>query len=79
MAVSFTKHPSDVGETYGEHLMVAGSFGVAMIRGGLACLVHAVLPFLCTSTGSNTVRVLHDRMVENRTRAPMLQGVSTPG
>ena len=79
MAVSFTKHPNDVGETYGEHFMVAGSFGVAMIRGGLACLVHAVLPFLCTSTGSRTVRALHDRMVTNRTRATVPQGVSTPG
>ena len=70
MDVSFTKHPRDVGETYGEHFVVASSFGYAMIRGGLACMVHAVLPFLCTSTGSQTVRRLHERMVTNRVRHP---------
>ena len=69
MDVSFTKHPSDVGETYTEHFAVASSFGAAMIIGGLACMVHAVLPFLCTTTGSATIRRLHDRMVVNRTRA----------
>ena len=58
-----------VGESYGEHFMVATRFGGAMLLGGLACLVHAVLPFLCTSTGSQTVRRLHDRMVVNRVRA----------
>ena len=69
MAISFTDHPHQVGETYGEHFMVATRFGTAMLLGGLACMVHAVLPFLCTSTGSQTVRRLHDRMVVNRTRA----------
>lgn len=69
MAISFTAHPDAVGETYAEHFGVAGRFGLAMIGGGLACLVHGVLPFLFTSTGSRTVRRLHDRMVVNRTAA----------
>ncbi len=68
MDLSFTKHPESVGETYGEHFEVATSFGSAMIIGGLACMVHAVLPFLCTSTGSQTVRRLHERMVVSRRR-----------
>ena len=68
MALSFTQHPHEVGESYTEHFAVAGGFGMAMILGGLACLVHAVLPFLCTSTGSQTVRRLHERMVTNRVR-----------
>ncbi len=66
MAISFTEHPSNVGETYGEHFGVAMSFSVAMIAGGLACAVHALLPFLFTTTGSQTIRRLHDRMVTNR-------------
>ena len=69
MGISFTEHPHEVGETYGEHFMVATRFGSAMLLGGLACMVHAVLPFLCTSTGSRTIRRLHDRMVVNRVRA----------
>src|SRR4051794_13164191 len=66
MDISFTKHPTDVGETYSEHLMMATSFGTAMILGGLACLVHGILPFLFTSTGSSTIKRLHDRMVVSR-------------
>jgi hypothetical protein len=67
--MSFTDHPAAVGETYVQHLGVATGFGTRMILGGLACLVHGILPFLFTSTGSRTVTKLHDRMVANRTRA----------
>ncbi len=70
MSLSFTEHPQSVGETYGEHFAVATGFGTAMILGGLACLVHGVLPFLFTRTGSRTIRSLHDRMVVARRRAP---------
>jgi hypothetical protein len=70
MDLSFTKHPSDVGESYAEHFVVATSFGSAMILGGLACLVHGVLPFLFTSTGSSTIKRLHERMVVSRRRVP---------
>lgn len=70
MDLSFTKHPSSVGESYGEHFAVASSFGGAMILGGLACLVHAALPFLFTRTGSQTIARLHERMVLSRRRVP---------
>ena len=55
----FTKHPTEVGESYAEHLTTAGAFGLRMIVGGLACLVHAVIPFLFERTGSETVRGLN--------------------
>ncbi len=67
--LSFSEHPAAVGETYVEHMGVATSFGLSMIAGGLACLVHGILPFAFTSTGSRTILRLHDRMVANRTRA----------
>ncbi|SEC97022.1 hypothetical protein SAMN05444164_3253 [Bradyrhizobium erythrophlei] len=63
---SFTEHPASVGESYVGHLRSAFGFGVAMIGGGAACLVHGVLPFLHTTTGSSTVIRLHDRMVTHR-------------
>ncbi len=66
MPVSLTAHPREVGESYSEHFVVAMSFSLAMIAGGLACAVHAVLPFLFTRTGSQTIRTLHNRMVANR-------------
>ena len=58
----FTQHPAEVGETYGEHLRNAGGFGLRMVAGGLACMVHAVLPFLFVQTGSRTMAALHRRM-----------------
>ena len=71
MSISFTDHPHAVGESYTEHFTVATGFGFAMIGGGLACLVHAVLPFLCTTTGSSTIKRLHGRMVSNRVKTPV--------
>lgn len=54
-----SRHLTEVGEGYGEHFGKAAGFGLKMIGGGLACLVHAVFPFLCERTGSETVRQLH--------------------
>lgn len=66
--LSFTTHPASVGETYTEHFRSAAFFGFSMLLGGAACLVHGVLPFLFTRTGSGTIARLHDRMVVNRMR-----------
>lgn len=78
---SVTEHPKSVGETYGEHLRVASSFGGAMLCGGMACLVHGLLPFLFTRTGSTTVSRLHARMVTNRETParPREEGAFAPG
>ncbi len=62
----FTEHPASVGETYFQHLCAAGWFFVQMLLGTLACLVHAVLPFLFVKTGSRIITGLHDQMVLNR-------------
>jgi len=58
----FVVHPAAVGETYGQHLRFAAGFGGSMVGSGLACLVHALLPFLFQTTGSWTVRRLHQRL-----------------
>ncbi|APG61561.1 hypothetical protein LPB140_00420 [Sphingorhabdus lutea] len=62
----FTDHPHKVGESYSEHLVMAGGFGWTMFWGGLACMVHAILPFLFEKTGSDIIRKLHMRMVTKR-------------
>ena len=64
----FTSHPKTVGETYGEHLATATSFGGRMIVAGLACMLHGIFPFLFVTTGSKTVKHLHERMITHRTR-----------
>ena len=64
----FTEHPASVDESYGEHLAMATGFGVRMILGGIACLIHGLLPFLFVKTGSHQIGALHDIMVVNRNR-----------
>jgi hypothetical protein len=64
--LSFTEHPASVGEGYFEHLRHASGFAASMISGGFACLVHAVLPFLFTHTGSGVVASLNTKMITNR-------------
>lgn len=64
--LSFTEHPASVDESYLEHLRHASGFAASMIAGGFACLVHAVLPFLFTTTGSGVVATLYTRMVTHR-------------
>lgn len=64
--LSFTDHPASVGENYFAHFRHAAGFSVSMLKGGLACMVHAVFPFLCTKTGSGIVAALNTRMITNR-------------
>lgn len=65
----FTRHPTSVGETYTQHLCAASSFGIRMIVGGLACLLHALLPFLFEHTASRCIKQLHERMVLKRSHS----------
>ena len=66
LAKLFRDHPREVGETYAEHLVAAGGFGLRMIGGGIACVVHAVVPGLFVTAGSGTVKRLYDQMVAKR-------------
>ena len=71
LAKLFTDHPASVGESYGEHLAMASGFGIRMILGGFACLIHGLLPFLFAKTGSRQITTLHSTMVTNRSRKEM--------
>ena len=68
----FTEHPQAVGESYFQHMGVALSFAGPLLAAGMAALVHAVLPFLCVTTASGTVKRLHARMM-NRIPHPPAQ------
>ncbi len=63
---AFTEHPASVGESYGQHLGRATSFGLRMVFAGIACVLHGLLPFLFVRTGSRAIAELNDRMVVNR-------------
>jgi hypothetical protein len=62
----FTDHPASVGESYGEHLGRATSFGWRMVLAGCACMIHGVLPFLFVRTASRAVAELNERMIAGR-------------
>lgn len=66
----FHAHPASVGESYWQHMAVAGSFGWGLARASAACFVHALVPGLCQTTGSTIIRQLHARMVTHRTGHP---------
>ena len=68
LAQLFTEHPESVNETYSEHLVMAGGFGLKMVVAGIACMLHGLLPFLFIKTGSKAINDLHDTMVTNRQR-----------
>ncbi|HJQ55902.1 MAG TPA: DUF6356 family protein [Vineibacter sp.] len=79
LSSAFVDHPASVGESYGQHLGVAFSFGGRMILAGCACLLHGLLPFLFVKTGSAAIRALHEDMVTHRRRhAPPATGIAQP-
>ena len=75
MLDAFNRHPSSVGESYGQHLAQASGFGMTMITAGAACLVHAVFPFWFEKTASDCIRRLHAKMSARlRVETPAPQG-----
>ncbi len=65
----FLDHPASVGESYAEHFGVSSRFGLAMIGGGFAGVVHAFLPFAFRTIGSRTVIRLNKQIVDKRAAA----------
>jgi len=61
----FTAHPASVGETYWQHMRFATRFGARMAFGGVAALVHALLPFCFVTTAGR----ISDQLVEMRAAA----------
>ena len=62
IAKLFTDHPRAIGETYSQHARTAFSFGWRMTVGGLACMVHAIVPGIFVKTASRTVVQLDAEM-----------------
>jgi hypothetical protein len=65
----FTKHPSSVGETYFEHCLFALSAGIHLLKGGLACIIHAFFPFLFETTGSLAAKKLLVNVAERQQKS----------
>lgn len=50
------KHLKEMKESYVVHFGEAVFVSISLFKAGLACLVHAFLPFLFTKTASSTMR-----------------------
>ncbi|MGI9326679.1 MAG: DUF6356 family protein [Pseudomonadales bacterium] len=62
----FTEHPNSVGETYWQHLRAALSYSARMLAAAGCCALHGLCPWLCGTTGSDTICDLHDEMQARR-------------
>ena len=65
----FVDHPTSVDETYFEHLRFAAWFAYRLTGAAAAALIHALIPALCETTASGTIRQLHAR-IEGRGDQP---------
>lgn len=72
-------HLDSVDESYGAHRLFAFAVGWTMVKAGLACIVHGLVPALFPTTGSDAMRRLH-MVISDRDRgaglAPRREGLS---
>ena len=55
MIAASRAHLEAANETYFQHMRFAATVGAMAVAAGLACLIHALIPALCTRTCSVTV------------------------
>ena len=55
MIAASRAHLEAADETYFQHMRFAAAVGVMAVAAGLACLIHALIPALCTRTCSVTI------------------------
>jgi hypothetical protein len=58
MIAASRAHLEAANETYFEHLRFATNYGLLAMAAGVAALIHALIPALCTRTASRTVGLL---------------------
>jgi len=73
-----TEHLDEVGESYAKHLAKASGFAAVMLLGGVACLIHALLPFVFTRSASDRVSRLHQAML-GKAQDPARRGAAPGG
>lgn len=65
----FLAHPESAGETYLEHQRVAFGFSAALLKAGLACFIHGLVPGLFQTTASRTIMELQQKMAARQHHA----------
>ena len=80
MIAASRAHLDAANETYFEHMRFATTVGTMAVAAGLACLIHALIPALCTRTCSLTIgrlRILFDDRGTLTTVAAQTSGAIT--
>lgn len=65
-------HLQAAGESYWQHFRFATTFGLLAMAAGIAALLHALIPALCTSTASRIVRHL-GQLAEDRSKIDIIE------
>lgn len=65
-------HLRQAGEGYWQHFRFATTFGLLAAAAGIAALLHAFIPALCTSTASRIVRHL-GQLADDRTKIDAIE------
>lgn len=65
-------HLRDAGEGYWQHFRFATTFGLLAMAAGLAAIMHAFVPAMCTQTASRIVRHL-GQLLEDRSKIDAIE------
>lgn len=79
---AFLDHPASVEETYFEHARVAGRYGKELAKASLMAFVHAVVPGLCCTSASDTIKSLHGELMvgaRGEIHGAADEGIDRPG
>jgi Family of unknown function (DUF6356) len=60
----FTKHPNEHQMTYLQHLLRAWGLAYHMGKGSIALLIHGICPEWFTTTGTDTIRSIHQSLAK---------------
>ena len=69
-------HLAAAGETYWEHLRFARTIGLLSLSAGVACMIHAIIPSLCTTTASRTIGRINQLLGERKSIAEVQTATS---
>ncbi|GGE00731.1 hypothetical protein GCM10011529_03760 [Polymorphobacter glacialis] len=68
----FVDHPRAVNETYLEHMAASFTVAVRLAAAAFKCVVHAFVPGLCKTAGSDAIFKLHGEISPRRFDQPTL-------
>ncbi len=66
----FIDHPKTVGESYFEHMAASMTVAGRLALASSKCVVHAFVPGLCKTAGSDAILKLHSEVLPRRFDQP---------